>query len=373
MEQAEAQRLAAAAAGSPDAPESAVTSRATGDLPVMVEKRAGSADPFAPDPYAAAEAGLPVTAIYARYLRAGRWLPLRIGALSLRGAALMASALPRLHDEIEIALAFAEHRALVRGPVHKVSTLEEIAQTGTAGFNVTFELDDPARRQLTALLTAARAAKVTIKPPPVRGNRRYHVEWPVCLGTHRGAIRADALDVSRGGMFVRPASPLVLDTHLSFSAVLDDGAGPVSGRARVMRFLNEADARNCGLAPGYGLKLTDMAELDRERWTGFLSRIEQRAEKRVLIGAAAGRLLELQTGLAAAGYIATGATEPDALVALASQERTADACLLDAEWLPPSAAGWAAALFPARDMPCVTLRGDVRRARTALDQTLSIV
>ena len=33
--------------------------------------------------------------IYARYLRSGRWVPMRVGALSLKGAALLTGALPR--------------------------------------------------------------------------------------------------------------------------------------------------------------------------------------------------------------------------------------------------------------------------------------
>ncbi|HWU90937.1 MAG TPA: PilZ domain-containing protein, partial [Kofleriaceae bacterium] len=289
-------------------------------------------------------------------------------------AALMGGALPRLHEGVDIALAFAEHRALVRGQVHKVSTEEEAAQTGAASFHIAFELDEPARRQLTALLIAARAAKVTIKPPPTRRNRRYPVEWPVCLGTMRGALRGEVLDISRGGMFVRPAGTLALDTQVTFSAMLDDDADPVSGRSRVVRYINEADARTCGLAQGYGLKIVQMASLERERWTSFVARIERRAEKRVLIGASAGRLLELQSSLAAVGYVATGAAEPDALAALAGHARAVDACLLDASWLPQRvSASWAEGLFPARRVPCVTLHGDVRRARAALDQALSIV
>src|SRR5205814_256149 len=100
--------------------------------------------------------------IHARYLRSGKWVPVRIAALSLRGAALMSGALPRTGDHVDIALAFAEHRALVRGPVQKVSTKEETALTGTATFSVLFDLDDSGRRQLTQLLTAARTAHVTI-------------------------------------------------------------------------------------------------------------------------------------------------------------------------------------------------------------------
>ena len=134
--------------------------------------------------------------ISARYLRSGRWVPLRIGSLSLKGAALMAVALPRVNDRVDVALAYAQHRALVRGAVQKVSTMREAETSGATMFSVSFELDDGSRRQLTALLTAARAANVTIKPAPPRGTRRYPVEWPVCLGTSRGAVRAEAFDVS---------------------------------------------------------------------------------------------------------------------------------------------------------------------------------
>ena len=166
--------------------------------------------------------------IYARYLRSGRWVPVRIGALSLKGAALMAGALPRVQDTVDVALSYGEYRALVRGPVNKVSSVQEAQMSGAATFSVAFDLDEASRRQLTTLLTAAREAKVVIKPPPPRSNRRFPVEWPVCLGSNRGAMRANALDVSRAGMFVRPQNPLALDQDMLFSVVLDDGVSPIS-------------------------------------------------------------------------------------------------------------------------------------------------
>ncbi|MGN6108939.1 MAG: PilZ domain-containing protein [Kofleriaceae bacterium] len=318
---------------------------------------------------------LPPRIIYARYLRSGRWVPIRIGALSLKGAALMAGALPRLHDHVDVALAFGDHRALVRGPVHKVSSAEEAAQSGAATFSVSFDLDANARRQLTGLLTAARAANITIKPPPPRQARRYPVDWPVCLGTMRGAVRADALDVSRDGMFVRPTNALTLDVGLNFSAVLDDGEAPISGRAKVIRHISEQDARHAGLAPGYGLKIVDMGEDARQRWHEFLTRVERRAEKRVLVGAAPSRLNELQQGLSAAGYAVTGGTDPGALVQLASSEvRPVDACLLDAGWLSPNlSASWVESMVAARNVPCVTMHGDARGARSVVDKLLAIV
>lgn len=338
-------------------------------------KRAGSPIDVTVEPYLpTTNTATPPGIIYARYLRSGRWVPLRIGALSLKGAALMTGALPRLHDHVDVALSFADHRALVRGPVKKVSTMEEAAMSGAATFSVSFELDDASRRQLTSLLTAARAAQVTIKPPPPRQARRFVVEWPVCLGTIRGAIRAEALDISRDGMFVRPVHPLALDSTLNFSAVLDEGGSPISGRARVVRHLREAEARSCGLAPGYGLQITEMADSDHERWARFLSRIEKRADKRVLIGAAAARLAELQAALAALGYAVTGGTDPGALVQLASADRPVDAVLMDGGWLAPGTSiSWIESLFSARNVPCVTMHGDARRGRAAIDKLLAIV
>jgi hypothetical protein len=312
--------------------------------------------------------------IYARYLRNGRWVPTRIGSLSLKGATLMAVALPRVDDRVDIALAYERHRALVRGVVAKVSTPEEAIASGATAFHISFELDDASRRQLTVLLTAARAAKVTIKPPASRGAPRYPVEWPVCLGTMRGAVRAEALDVSTDGMFVKPLHALALDVNLTFTVVLDDGLPPVSGRSRVVRNISEADARAVGLSPGYGLSIVDMAALDRERWCAFLARIEKRASKRVLIGAAPARLAELQGGLVSAGYTATGGSDPGAIAQLASAvARPVDAALIDAGWLAASGtASWVESLFSARNVPCVTMHGDARRARMAIDRLLSV-
>lgn len=314
------------------------------------------------------------TTIYARYLRSGRWVPIRIGALSLKGAALMTGALPRLHDHVDVALSFGGHRALVRGAVGQVTTEADARTTGAAAFNVRFELDDTSRRQLTSLLTAARAANITIKPPPPRTARRLPVEWPVGLGTTRGVIRAQALDVSRDGLFVRPSNPLVLDASLAFSAVLDDGGAPIAGRAKVVRHISDAIARSAGLVAGYGLHVVDMGDADRARWLHFVTRIEQRADRRVLVGAPPARLAELQAQLAGAGYAVTGGTDPGALVQLARGEtRPVDAAAIDASFLAPTmSAAWLESLFSERGVPCVTLRGDARGARAAVDKLLGI-
>lgn len=310
--------------------------------------------------------------IYARYLRSGRWVPIRVGALSLKGAALMAGALPRINDHVDVALSFGGHRALVRGNVGKISSEAEATASGASSFNVNFQLDDASRRQLTALLTAARAAKITIKPAPPRTARRFPVEWAFALGTNKGVVRSEALDISRDGMFVHPQHALILGTTLNFSSVLDDGNGPISGRAKVVRHITETEARSCGLAAGYGLYITEMGQDDRKRWLAFLDRVERRSERRVLIGASPTRLQEIQADLAAVGYAVTGATDPGALVQLAGGDvRPVDAALIDAGWLTPQTSPeWIESLFAARNVPCVQLHGDAKRARAVVDQLL---
>lgn len=344
---------------------------ATQPVPLVTEPLDALFDePPPPPPTEPAEPG----AIYARYLRSGRWVPIRIGALSLRGATLLAGALPRVDDRVDISLLFGNHRALVRGTVGKVSTRQEAAASGATAFTVGFELEETSRRQLTVLLTAARAAKVTLRPPPPRSTQRFPVEWPITLGTLRGAVRAEALDVSTDGMFVRPVNSLTLEANLTFTSVLDDALSPVSGRARVVRSISDLEARTAGLSPGYGLSILDMPDGDRERWNAFLSRVEQRATKRVLIGASPARLAELQSGLIAAGYTATGGSDPGAIAQLVSTPALpVDAALIDAGWLAlASSPEWVEAVFSARNVPCITLHGDARRARIAIDRLLAV-
>jgi hypothetical protein len=93
----------------------------------------------------------------------------------------MAGALPRHDERIDVAVAYTNYRALVCGVVEKISTRQEAASSGTTTFNVRFELDAASRREFAALLTAARAAKVKLRPPPLRSTRRYPVEWSICL------------------------------------------------------------------------------------------------------------------------------------------------------------------------------------------------
>ena len=244
----------------------------------------------------------------------------------------------------------------------------EARSTGASTFSVAFELDDASRRQLTALLTAARAAKVTIKPPPPRATRRFVVEWPVCLGTMRGAMKADALDISTTGMFVRPVVALTLDTVLELLGRARRWRRP-GRRAREGRAPAHATPRPqaCGLAPGFGLSIVEMSSDDRVRWIEFIARIERRADKRVLDRRVArSGSPSCRPRSPAAGYAVMGGTDPGALVQLANADtRPVDAALIDASWLGNGAsASWVESLvLRAQRAVCDGARGYATRAR----------
>jgi len=315
------------------------------------------------------------TTISAHCLRSGKWLPSRVASLSLKGASLMTSALPRRDDWVDVALSYAGHHAVVRGKVDNVASSQGAAATGSSTFGVHFDLDTSSRRQLTALLTAARAAHVTIKPTPPRTFRRFIVEWPMCVGTTRGIIKAEAFDVSLRGMFVRPIVALEVGTTCTFSMVLDDGGPVVTGRARVVRQLNEQSATACGVCPGFGLSITEMTDISRQRWDSFIGRIERRAGKRVLVGAPPTRLAKLQAILSAAGYAVIGSDDPGSLVQMANADsRPADAALLDSRWLVVGGLGsWVEHALSSRNVPCIRAQGDARGARTSVDELLRVL
>jgi hypothetical protein len=313
--------------------------------------------------------------IDARYLRSGRWAPVRLRALSIKGAYLITSALPRLGDQVHIALGLGELSALVRGDVFHVTSHEDIATTGTSGFAVRFNLDDPARRQLTLLLSKARDNGVSIKVPPSRRSVRLPVSWPVSLTTSRGPVRGDALDISRSGMFVHPERALQCGVALSFSAPLDDGTSNIEGRARVVRQISDAEASKRGLRPGFGLCFEEISDDDNARWLAFLDRVQKRSERRILVGATPERLTELSTALTSIGYLVAGGTNPEALIQLSDAEpRPPDVALIDATFMDADApTNWLESVFFARKIPCVTHRGEASRARTTVDRMLSVI
>lgn len=332
-----------------------------------VEYRGRDTEPLAPPP--ATEPTEPVTV---RFLRGGSWAPARLRSLSARGAYLVTGAPPRLGDEVHIALDLAEVSAVVKGTVYHVTTARDAAETGSSGFAVRFATEPgPARDRLVELLQRARGAGIVIRPPPSRTSVRFPVRCPVALRGGDG-IEGDVLDVSLGGLFISPRRPLH-DPVVTAVVPIDVGDPPIELRARVARAISSADAVKRGLTAGYGLEIVDMSEGDRVRWSRFLSRVERRAGKSVLVGAAPRRLEAIARALTDAGYAVTSSADAGALVRLADGPSLPDVAVIDESLLDQGvSAVWLEQMFTQRQVPCITVRGDAARARTVVDRLLAV-
>lgn len=332
------------------------------------EYRGRDTEPIAPAPS-------PATAtptVQVRFLRGGSWSPARLRSLSARGAYLVTGAPPRLADEVHVALELGELSVIVRGSVYHVTTARDAAETGSSGFAVRFPAEPgPVRERLVELLQEARQRGVVIRPPPSRHAVRFPVRWPVELRGHDGTY-GDVLDVSLGGMFISPQTPL--REHMVTAVVpIDVGDPPIELRARVARAVTSADASARGLTAGYGLEIVDMSEGDRVRWGRFLTRVERRSGKSVLVGAAPRRLEQIGRALADAGYAVTSSADPGALVRLADGPTLPDVAVIDESLLDQGVSGaWLEQMFTQRQVPCITIRGEAMRARMVVDRLLAV-
>ena len=257
----------------------------------------------------------------------------------------MTGALPRVDDHVDVAL---RTEVIARSCAARSARSRRCARprtTGAATFSVDFELDEASRRQLTALLTAARAANVTIKPPPPRSTRRFPVEWPVCLGTMRGAMqgrRARRLD--RRHVRAARSSRSRSTRSLNFSVVLDDGGASDrrtrEGRAPDHRGRGGARA---GCRRASASTIVDMAETDRDA----LARVP-RADRAARREARADRRVARAARRAAGGARGCGLRRDRRngsgqrwCSSRATDARPVDAALIDAGWLQNGAsASW---------------------------------
>jgi Tfp pilus assembly protein PilZ len=311
-------------------------------------------------------------AIVVRFLRGGQWSPARLRSLSAKGAYLVTGAPPRLGDEVYVALDLDDKAALTRGTVYHVTSARDASETGSSGFAVRFATEaSAARSRLLELLQHARARGIVIKPPPPRASMRFPVRWPVALrGAHPSHV--DALDLSLGGLFVN-APGLPVDAAVGVTVPLDLGDPPIELVARVARVVSTGAAEARGLAPGAGLAIAEVTEADRVRWTRFLARVERRTTRTVVVGAALPRLEAITRVLADAGYAVAPCADPGSLIRAAERGALPDAAVIDDSLLAQGVAeGWLEQMFSAHQVPCITLSGEVTRARAVVDRLLAV-
>ncbi len=312
-------------------------------------------------------------AIEIRYLRGREWAPARLGSLSLKGAYVVTGAPPGPGDAVRIALRFAGEHATLSGVVHRITTAEEAGRTGASGFALRFPpVASAEREQLVSLLRHARAAGVTIKPPPPREAVRFPLNWPVRIGTSRQGFTAEARDVSLTGMFVATGKTLPTG-EVVVRVPLDNREAAVCGRARIARHLDRDTAIRRGLHSGYGLAFLDLV-CDDDRYAGFLSRVRLRTQKRVLIGAALDRLGTLCATLAGVGYTVSGGSDAETLVQLLHRHAPPDVAIIDASFASRGPhRNQLAQLFASREVPSIASAGEAaQQTRVVVDQLLGV-
>jgi hypothetical protein len=154
---------------------------------------------------------------------------------------------------------------------------------------------------------------------------------------------------------------------------IDVGDPPIEVRARVARSVTPNDALARGLSPGFGLEIIDMSDGDRVRWQRFLSRVERRSVRSVLVGAAPTRLEALSRALADAGYAVASSADPGTLIRMADTGQVPDVAVIDDSLLELGvSATWLEQQFTARGVPCITIHGEPLRARMVVDRLLAV-
>ncbi len=361
----------------PTMPETPIALAKTPTPPPIPPKRRRIrkvADGSGPNPVIGPSATV-TPALEVRYLRGREWTPARLRSLSLKGAELVAGALPRVGDSIRIALHFAGQHAAIAGIVRCITTVDDASATGSSGFTLGFlQVDSAERRQLVKLLKHARAAGATIKPPPSRVEARLPLNWPIRIGAPGGGFTADAIDLSSRGMFVATARQLET-TELTFRFPLDNGEPSVYGRVRVARHLDSATALERGLSTGYGFTIIELGEHERDRFSGFVSRLRLRNDRRVMVGAAAPRLNEIGSALHSVGYTVLGDSDPRMLVELIHRQAPPDVVVIDSTFAARgSGRNQLARLLANRHVPYVASSGEpTLQTRVIVDRLLQVV
>jgi hypothetical protein len=289
---------------------------------------------------------LPKKRLEVRFRRGDAWSLGRLRSLSSNNVIVATGGPPRTGDvvEIEIAVeldeladadgsepkvvAFEPVRVMLHAAVTQVTQPDKAM--GMAGFGARFLIGSPPEREkLARLLAEAQEAARAAEPPPPRREVRYPVRWPIMVARGNRALRAAALDVSRHGMFVASGTQLFAEPRLEITIPLDDRGAPLRASARVARSIPEETARARRLSAGVGLELTGLAGEDEKRFERFVDRVARRGRRWLLVGAAPERLRALLAELTAAGYAASGASDPPALVSKAASARAPDLVIID--------------------------------------------
>ena len=255
--------------------------------------------------------------------RSGSWQVARLCRADAGEVYIATCAPPRHGDTVEIELRSGGFTARTSVLVTEVTPPHLAGTARIPGFGAKITAGTPA---LAQILASARKQLGTVKPPLRRRDARYPLKWPVALTAHDGSARPCstlALDISQRGLFVAASLRLPMRTIVDLALPADDDTGaPLCAQARVVRAIGPDVARLQGLSPGVGVRLVGLgAGENSARFDEFVRRVGQRAQRRIVVGAAPGRMHDLMSTLGGAGYSVFGGTSALAVLSRTDQTR----------------------------------------------------
>lgn len=205
-----------------------------------------------------------------RYVSEGAAIQTTSRGLSGEGIAVRALVPPRVGSRVSMAL------YLPGNPKPEVAVGVVAASTRDrpvpAGFWVQFTaIDTAARERITALVVEKARQARDLRAP--RGYQRFHTQFTVRFRTPREFVREHAENISRGGVFIRTATPPDVDEVVSVQLELPDGGPAATTSGLVMHRVTEEEATRHGTVPGIGVQFLDADDRFRERIDAYLEQL----------------------------------------------------------------------------------------------------
>jgi hypothetical protein len=253
--------------------------------------------------------------IRVRFRRGDQWQSGRVRQLSTTSLSVATGCPPRKGDLLDIELSFDAIDLIATAWVVATTPPSMVDVFGAPGFGARFmALDSATTMGLEAICAASRIRGTSGARLAHRHDIRHPVRWPVLVGRGEDWRPHVALDLSRGGMFVRSDKPFDKNESVGLAIPLERRSVLMRAEARVARRLVGDTASELRIAPGFGLEVTYMSADDMHHYTSLVNRVSRRAGALIAIGASPPRLAELEPALTSAGYSAFCASDPDAII-----------------------------------------------------------
>lgn len=197
-----------------------------------------------------------------RYVSGDQALQTTSRELSPQGIAVRALQPPKVGSRVSMALYLPEMTVpeVAIGRVARANS----RTPAEAGFWADFILVDPAaRRHIGDLL----AARVRQSPPDHRTFSRHPVQLNVRLRTALEFVHEHAVNLSRGGVFVRSDDPPALDTPVEVELELPDGGEVARSKGIVVHRVLPGGAKEAGA----GVQFVDGSDAFRVRVDRYLA------------------------------------------------------------------------------------------------------